>query len=177
MTECQEKQWNIFICNLSFSLFNLTQVCSHSLPLILHSLHTVWSRSEHCSSYSCFFEIIRCPVVVVTSFWPLAVLISAITLQRGLENWMLQSPLSQQSRNLFLVKLNLNYPELCTKMTESFSEYSSVISVASSCNDDLAYVRHLKVNYSIIMLYFRLMNLINKFQNEILSFLLHEQKG
>ena len=52
MTEYQEKQWNIFICNVSFSLFNLTRVCSCSLPLILHSLHTVWSKSEHCSSYS-----------------------------------------------------------------------------------------------------------------------------
>ena len=175
MTEYQEKQWNISICNVSFSLFNLTRVCSCSLPLILHSLHTVWSKSEHCSSY--FFEIIRCPLVVVTSFWPLAVLILAITSQRSLENWMLQSPLSQQSRKLCLVKLNLNYHGLCRKMTESFSEYSSVISVASSCNDDLAYVWHLKVNYSIIMLYFRSMNLINKFQNEILSFLLHEQKG
>ena len=81
MTEYQEKQWNIFICNVSFSLFNLTQVCSCSLPLILHSLHTVWSKSEHCSSYSCFFEIIRCSQVVITSFWPLAVLISAITSQ------------------------------------------------------------------------------------------------
>ena len=107
MTEYQEKQWNIFICNVSFSLFNLTRVCSCSLPLILHSLHTVWSKSEHCSSY--FFEIIRCPLVVVTSFWPLAVLILAITSQRSLENWMLQSPLSQQSRKLCLVKLNLNY--------------------------------------------------------------------
>ena len=65
MTEYQEKQWNIFICNVSFSLFNLTQVCSCSLPLKLHSLHTVWSKSEHCSSY--FFEIIRCPLVVITS--------------------------------------------------------------------------------------------------------------
>ena len=134
MTEYQEKQWNIFICNVSFSLFNSTQVCSHSLPLILHSLHTVWSKSEHCSSY--FFEIIRCPLVVVTSFWPLAVLILAITSQRSLENWMLQSPLSQQSRKLCLVI----------------------------------------IMWSIIMLYFRSMNLINKFQNEILSFLLHEQR-
>ena len=76
MTEYQEKQWNVFICSVSFSLFNLTRVCSCSLPLILHSLHTVWSKSEHCSSY--FFETIRCPLVVVTSFWPLAVLILAI---------------------------------------------------------------------------------------------------
>ena len=79
MTEYQEKQWNIFICNVSFSLFNFTQASSPSLPLILHSLHIVWRKSEHCSSYSCFFEIIRCSQVVITSFWPLAVLISAIT--------------------------------------------------------------------------------------------------
>ena len=149
MTEYQEKQWNIFICNVSFSLFNFTQASSPSLPLILHSLHTVWSKSELCSSYSCFFEIIRCPLVVITSFWPLAVLILAITSQRSLENWMLQSPLSQQSRKLCLVKLNLNYHGLCRKMTKSFSEYSSVISIASSCDDDLAYVWHLKY---IIML-------------------------
>ena len=146
------------------------------MSLILYSPHTVCSKSEHCSSYSCFFEIIRCLLVVVTSFWPLAVLISAITSQRSLENWMLQSPLSQQSRKLCLVKLNLNYHGLCRKMTESFSEYSLLISIASSCNDDLAYVWHLKVNYSIIILYFRSMNVINEFQNEILSFLLHEQK-
>ena len=57
--------------------------CSCSLPLILYSLHTVWSESENCSSLSYFFEIIRCPTVVATSFWPLAVLISAITLQRS----------------------------------------------------------------------------------------------
>ena len=93
MTEYQEKQWNIFICNVSFSLFNFTQASSPSLPLILHSLHTVLSKSEHCSSYSCFFEIVRCPLVVITSFWPLAVLISVITLQRRLENWMNQSDL------------------------------------------------------------------------------------
>ena len=148
MTEYQEKQWNVFICTVSFSLFNFTQASSPSLPLILHSLHTVLSKIW--TSYSCFFEIIRCPPVVITSFWPLAVLISAITSQRCLENWMLQSPLSQQSRKLCLVKLNLNYHGLCRKMTESFSEYSSVISVASSCNDDLAYVWHLKY---IIMLY------------------------
>ena len=160
MTEYQEKQWNIFICNVSFSLFNLTRVCSCSLPLILHSLHTVWSKSEHCSSY--FFEIIRCPLVVVTSFWPLAVLISAITLQRCLEKWMLLSPLSQQSRKLFLVKLNLNYHGLCKKMIKSFSEYSSLIFSASYCDDDLAYVQHLKVNYPIIVLYFRSVSLINK---------------
>ena len=134
MTEYQEKRWNIFICNVSFSLFNFTQASSPSLPLILHSLHTVLSKSEHCSSYSYFFEIVRCPLVVITSFWPLAVLISVITLQRRLENWMLQS---------------LNYHGLCGKMTKSFSEYSSVISIASSCNDDIAYVWHLKY---IIML-------------------------
>ena len=134
MTEYQEKQWNIFICNVSFSLFNFTQASSPSLPLILHSLHTVWSKSELCLSYSCFFEIIRCPLVVITSFWPLAVLISVITLQRRLENLMLQS---------------LNYHGLCGKMTKSFSKYSSVISIASSCNDDIAYVWHLKY---IIML-------------------------
>ena len=81
MTEYQEKQWNIFICNVSFSLFNFTQASSPSLPLILHSLHIVWRKSEHCSSYSCFFEIIRCSQVVITRFWPLAVLISAITSQ------------------------------------------------------------------------------------------------
>ena len=148
MTEYQEKQWNVFICTVSFSIFNFTQASSPSLPLILHSLHTVLSNIW--TSYSCFFEIIRCPPVVITSFWPLAVLISAITSQRCLENWMLQSPLSQQSRKLCLVKLNLNYHGLCGKMTKSFSEYSSVISVASSCNDDLAYVWHLKY---IIMLY------------------------
>ena len=56
------------------------------------------------------------------------------SLQRRLENWMLQS---------------LNYHGLCGKMTKSFSEYSSVISIASSCNDDIAYVWHLKY---IIML-------------------------
>ena len=129
-------------------------MCSRSVSLILYSPHTVCSKSEHCSSYSCFFEIIRCPPVVVTSFWPLAVLILAITSQRSLENWMLQSPLRQQSRKLCLVKLNLNYHGLCRKMTESFSEYS------------------------IIMLYFRSMNLINKFKKyEILSFFLHEPKG
>ena len=157
MTEYQEKQWNIFICNVSFSLFNFTQASSPSLPLILHWHSTVLDHtvldhtvlSKIWTSYSCFFEIIRCPPVVITSFWPLAVLISAITSQRCLENWMLQSPLSQQSRKLCLVKLNLNYHGLCRKMTESFSEYSSVISVASSCNDDLAYVWHLKY---IIML-------------------------
>ena len=160
MTEYQEKQWNIFICNVSFSLFNLTWVCSCSLPLILHSLHTVWSKSEHCSSY--FFEIIRCPLVVVTSFWPLAVLISAITLQRCLEKWMLLSPLSQQSRKLFLVKLNLNYPGLCKKMIKSFSDYSSLIFLAGYYNDDLAHAQHLKVNYPIIVLYFRSVSLINK---------------
>ena len=44
MTEYQEKQWNIFICNVSFSLFNFTQASSSSLPLILHSLHIVWSN-------------------------------------------------------------------------------------------------------------------------------------
>ena len=145
MTEYQEKQWNIFICNVSFSLFNLTRVCSCSLPLILHSLHTVWSKSEHCSSY--FLEIIRCPLVVVTSFWPLAVLILAITLQRCLEKWMLLSPLSQQSRKLFVAKLSLNYHGLSRKMMESFSEYSSVISIASYCNDHPAYVWHLKISY------------------------------
>ena len=100
MTEYQEKQWNIYICNVSFSLFNIMQACSRSL--ILFSLHTVWSKSEHCSSSSCFFEIIRCPLVVVMSFWPLAVLISAITLQRCLGKCMLLLPLSQQSRKLFL---------------------------------------------------------------------------
>ena len=162
MTEYQEKQWNIFICNVSFSLFIITWACSRSLPLILFSLHTVWSKSEHCSSSSCFFEIIRCPLVVVMSFWPLAVLISAITLQRCLGKWMLLSPLSQQSRKLFLVKLNLNYPGLCKKMIKSFSDYSSLIFLASYCNDDLAYVQHLKVNYPIIVLYFRSVSLINK---------------
>ena len=157
--------------------------CSCSLPLILYSLHTVWSKSENCSSFSCFFEINRCPIVVTTSFWPLAVLISAITLQRGLENWMLLSPLSQQSRKLYPVKLNSNYPGLCRKMTKSFSEYSSLIFIASYninisyYNDHPAYEWNLKVNYYFIMLYFRSMNLINKFLNEILSFLLHEQKG
>ena len=151
--------------------------CSCSLPLILYSLHTVWSESENCSSFSCFFEIIRCLPVVVTSFLPLAILISAITLQRGLENWELQSPLSQQSRKLSPVKLNLNYHGLCRKMTKSFSEYSSLIFIASYCNDHPAYKWNLKVNYYFIMLYFRSMNLINKFLNEILSFLLHEQKG
>ena len=138
--------------------------CSCSLPLILYSLHTVWSESENCSSFSCFFEIIRCPAVVATSFWPLAVLISAITLQRSLENWMLLSPLSQQSRKLSLVKLNLNYHGLCRKMTKSFSEYSSLILHSYSyCNDHPAYEQHLKVNYYFIMLYLRSMNLINKF--------------
>ena len=145
MTEYQEKQWNIYICNVSFSLFNIMQACSRSL--ILFSLHTVWSKSEHCSSSSCFFEIIRCLLVVVNSFWPLAVLISAIILQRCLEKWMLLSPLSQQSRKLFLVKLSLNYHGLSRKMTESFSEYPSVIPIASYCNDHPAYVWHLKVSY------------------------------
>ena len=155
MTEYQEKQWNIYICNVSFSLFNFTWVCSRSLPLILFSLQAVWSKSEHFSSSSCFFEIIRCPPVVVTSFWPLAVLISAITLQRCLEKWKLLSLLSQQSRKLFLVKLSLNYHGLSRKMTELFSEYSSVISIASYCSDHPPYVWHLKVSYLI-------MNLINK---------------
>ena len=41
-------------------------------------------------------------------------------------------------------------------------EDSSFIFIVSYCNDDLAYEWHLKVNYSIIMLYFRSMNLINK---------------
>ena len=162
MTEYQEKQWNIFICNVSFSLFIITWACSRSLPLILFSLHTVWSKSEHCSSSSCFFEIIRCPLVVVMSFWPLAVLISAITLQRCLGKCMLLLPLSQQSRKLFLVKLNLNYPGLCKKMIKSFSDYSSLIFLAGYCNDDLAYAQHLKVNYPIIVLYFRSVSLINK---------------
>ena len=36
MTEYQEKQWNVFICTVSFSLFNFTQASSPSLPLILH---------------------------------------------------------------------------------------------------------------------------------------------
>ena len=138
MTEYQEKQWNIFICNVSFSLFIITWACSRSLPLILFSLHTVWNKSERCSHSSCFFEIIRCPLVVVMSFWPLAVLISAITLQRCLGKWMLLLPLSQQSRKLFLVKLNLNYPGLCKKLIKSFSEYSSLIFLASYCDDDLA---------------------------------------
>ena len=137
--------------------------CSCSLPLILYSLHTVWSESENCSSLSCFFEIIRCPTVVAPSFWPLAVLISAITLQRSLENWMLLSPLSQQSRKLSLVKLNLNYHGLCRKMTKSFSEYSLLIFMASYFNDHPAYEWNSKVSSSIIMLYFRSMNLINKF--------------
>ena len=41
-------------------------------------------------------------------------------------------------------------------------EDSSFIFIVSYCNDDLAYEWHLKVNYSIIMLYFRSINLINK---------------
>ena len=57
------------------------------------------------------------------------------------EMWMLLLPLSQQSRKLFLVKLNLNYPGLCKKMIKSFSEYSSLIFLASYCNDDPAYAQ------------------------------------
>ena len=75
---------------------------------------------------------------------------------------MLLLPLSQQSRKLFLVKLNWNYPGLCKKMIKSFSDYSSLIFLASYCNDDLAYVQHLKVNYPIIVLYYRSVSLINK---------------
>ena len=172
MTEYQEKQWNIYICNVSFSLFNFTWACSCSLPLTLFSLHTVWSKSENCSSSSCFFEIIRCSPVVVTSFWPLAVLISAITLQRCLEKWMLLSPLSQQSRKLFLVKLSLNYHGLSRKMTESFSEYPSVIPIASYCNDHPAYVWHLKISYYDNVILDPWTWSVN-FQSEILSFLLH----
>ena len=56
---------------------------------------------------------------------------------------MLLSPLSQQSRKLFVAKLSLNYHGLSRKMMESFSECSSVISIASYCNDHLAYVWHL----------------------------------
>ena len=75
---------------------------------------------------------------------------------------MLLSPLSQQSRKLFLVKLNLNYPGLCKKMIKSFSDYSSLIFLAGYYNDDLAHAQHLKVNYPIIVLYFRSVSLINK---------------
>ena len=70
--------------------------------------------------------------MVVMSFWPLAVSISAITLQRCLGKWMLLLPFSQQSRKLFLVKLNLNYPGLYKKMIKSFSEYYSLISASKS---------------------------------------------
>ena len=172
MTEYQEKQWNIYICNVSFSLFNFTWACSCSLPLILFSLHAVWSKSENCSSSSCFFEIIRCSPVVITSFWPLAVLTSAITLQRYLEKWMLLSPLSQQSGKLFLVKLSLNYHGLSREMMESFSGYSSVISIASYCNDHPAYVWQLKVSYYDNVILDPWIWSVN-FQSEILSFLLH----
>ena len=60
---------------------------------------------------------------------------------------MLLSPLSQQSGKLFLAKLSLNYHGLSRKMTESFSEYPSVIPTASYCNDHPAYVWRLKVSY------------------------------
>ena len=133
----------MFLLSLTAPHLNLSIMCVSSVEFHLES------EIIFCQ-YSCIQTMLNLiPCCLAKESFNMATGCIDISNYICLGKWMLQSPLSQQSRKLCLVKLNLNYHGLCRKMTKSFSEYSSVISIASSCDDDLAYVWHLKY---IIML-------------------------